>query len=101
MSASFAYKFALVEWCDAWFTSSLEASTTMIRHTSGWLVHCNKRVVRVAATVDERGPADIMNIPRSLVRKVTVLDAALLKAESASDEIEPPEADVCEALKGY
>lgn len=101
MSASFSYKFAHVEWCDAWFSSSLEASTTMIRHTAGWLVHNNSRIVRIAATLDERGPADIMNIPRQLVRKVAVLDADLLRTEQPADEIEPPEADVLEAAKGY
>lgn len=101
MAASFDYKFAYVEWCDAWYGSSLEATTVMIRHSAGWLVHNNKKIVRIATTIDERGPSDIMNIPRPMVRKVTVLDGSLLRAEAASDEIEPPEADVLEAKKGY
>lgn len=101
MTASYEYKFAHVEWCDAWYGSALEAKTVLIRHSAGWLVHNNKKIVRIATTVDERGPGDIMNIPRSMVRKVQVLDAAILRAETEEDELEPPEADVLEAKRGY
>lgn len=95
------YKIAVVEWCDAWFSATLSADVNLIRTTSGWLVQNNKRVVRVALTLDDRGPGDIMNIPRAFVRKVRVLDTKQLRDEAPDDAVEPSEADVLNAQEGY
>lgn len=73
----------------------------MVRETAGWLVQNNKRVVRVALTVDERGPADLMTIPKSMIRKVRVIDVNALRDETVDDEVEPSESDKLEAERGY
>lgn len=96
-----SYKFAVVEWQDAWLSSTLSADVNLIRTTAGWLVQNNKRVVRVALTVDERGPGDVMSIPRGMVRKVRVVDAKLLRDEAEGDEAEPTEAVLLDAKEGY
>ena len=101
MSASYAYKMAVVEWIDAWLSDTLQADQGCIRYTAGWLVHNNSKIVRIALTVDGRGPGDVMNIPRSLVRRVKIVGEDLLQAETPEDEIEPPEADVLAAKNGY
>lgn len=96
------YKVAQVTWIDAWFSDHLVADVNLLRETAGWLVTNNKRIVRVALTIDERGPADIINIPRAYVRKVRVLDVAALRDEQLpDDEIEPGEDDMLEAERGY
>lgn len=95
------YKVAVVEWCDAWFSDSLSSDVNLVRHTVGWLVQNNKRVIRLALTYDDRGPADLMNIPRAYVRKIRVLDTRGLRDETDEDLTEPSEKDMLEAAKGY
>lgn len=97
------YKLALVVWRDAWFSAQLSVDINLNRSTVGWLVHNNKRIVRIALTYDhERGPADIMNIPRAMVKQIKILDAKLLRDEVADlDEVEPLEDDKIEAKDQY
>lgn len=95
-------KLVTVEWCDAWLSDTLRKDVNLIRETAGWLVTNNKRVVRIALTVDERGPGDVMNIPRSMVRKIRVIDVSALRDEQTpNDDVEPSANDVLEAERGY
>jgi hypothetical protein len=91
-----------VEWLDAYFSDTLPKDVNMVRTTAGWLVQNNKRVVRVALTYDDRGAADMMTIPRGMVRSVRIVDAKTLRDEQIpADDVEPTEADHAEAARGY
>jgi hypothetical protein len=94
------YKFAIVDWVDAWLSDTLERDTTCLRHSAGWLVQNNSKVVRLALTVDGRGPGDVMNIPRSLVRSVEIL-LVETRPEGPEDVVEPSPEDLAEAEAGY
>jgi hypothetical protein len=95
------YKFAVVTWGDAWWSDSLHTDVIMVRQTAGWLVQANKRIVRVALTIDERGPADLMNVPRAYVRDIKILDGRSLRAIAEDEEVEPTEKDILEGKKAY
>jgi hypothetical protein len=102
VSAKYEYKLCVVEWLDAWFSTMLSQEVNLVRQTAGWLIQNNKRVVRIALTIDwERGPGDMMNIPRSLVRSIKILDSAALREEKTdgTDECEPSADAVAEAAK--
>ena len=92
-------KLAVVEWTDAWFSSSLVTDVNLLRTTAGWLIQNNKRIVRIALTLDERGPADILSIPRAMIRKIRIIETKQLRAESTdgSDEVEPSEQELNDA----
>lgn len=94
-------KIAVVTWIDAWYSDSLSADVNMLRETCGFLVANNKRIVRIALTIDERGPSDLMNIPKAYVRSVKILDAKHLRDEVESDAAEPSEDDMIQAQRGY
>lgn len=95
------YKIAVVTWLDAYFSDSLPKEINMVRTTAGWLVQCNKRVVRIALTHDERGYADMMSIPKMMVRSMKILEMKALRDETEADEVEPTEADVADAARCY
>lgn len=84
-------KIAIVEWNDAWFSENLSADVNCVRHTVGWLVQNNKKVVRVALSRDADGTQDIMNIPRAYVRSLKLLDPKAFKDEEPDDLSEEPE----------
>lgn len=94
-------KIAVVTWTDAYFSETLPREINMVRYTCGYLVQNNKRVVRLAMSLDERGPADIMSIPRGMVRDVKIIDAEALRAEAEADEIEPTVEELIDAQRGY
>lgn len=95
-------KIALVTWTDAYFSDTLPKEINMLRTTCGFLIQNNSRVVRIAQTLDERGPGDILSVPRGMVRTVKLVDAKTLHDEQLpEDETEPSAEDERQAARGY
>lgn len=94
-------KIAIVTWLDAYFSDTLPKEVNLQRETAGFLIQNNKRVVRIALTLDERGPSDMMSIPRGMVRELKILELKGVRHELPEDEVEPSDSDVENAKDGY
>lgn len=66
-------KLAVVEWDDAYAIDADDNRDFYPQTSIGFLFKNTKKVVKIAQTYNEDGPAEILTIPRAYVRSIRVV----------------------------